>query len=269
MIKTIIVTAIFLISFISQAQNALRYPTSTNLFQQNIAASCLEHLTINPTAKSGSYSVYPSGMVNGGFKVYCDMVTDGGGWTIIGDFNAVSEECPANFTSSDSVYACLKNTQEETQTFSNKGITYQEVRGKAALYQYASNDGFKQLNSGDTIDEAYVDGMGFYYNDRTLSEKKHIYTYAIGISNQNSSYTCPDKGGEPAPAFVGTNYSCESGNQESSWEKTLYTTPLFNNAFFQVDLGKMVNEPIHARLMNDQNFDDESIALSTTIILIR
>lgn len=41
--------------------------------------SCNEILTAVPGTPSGVYSIYPDGV--NGFMVYCDMVTDGGGWT--------------------------------------------------------------------------------------------------------------------------------------------------------------------------------------------
>ncbi|MEZ4453948.1 MAG: DUF4215 domain-containing protein [Nannocystaceae bacterium] len=48
-----------------------------------LAASCKAILAVDPAAKSGAY-VINTGL--GNFDAYCDMVSDGGGWTLIGRF---------------------------------------------------------------------------------------------------------------------------------------------------------------------------------------
>ncbi len=77
-----------------------------------LPASCLEHLTKDPLAVSGTYTIEP--LLGFEFDVYCDMTTDNGGWTLVASTRTNTMNDEASF-----YYADLAL---ETPSFSHTGI---------------------------------------------------------------------------------------------------------------------------------------------------
>lgn len=61
-------------------------PTGVTLSSCDVTyRSCQDILRANPAAASGKYTIDPDGVANGlaAFDTYCDMTSDGGGWTLV------------------------------------------------------------------------------------------------------------------------------------------------------------------------------------------
>ena len=115
----------------------------------------------------------------------------------------------------DSVRLCGKSTGGrscDSVTFSTNGVQYRQVCGRVRGYQFASPDAFALYSCSvlcNNIDSPYVDGVSITHG---ASPRKHIWTYAAGHDgNLAYSSTCPCTGyGASPPAFVGSDYYCES-----------------------------------------------------------
>ena len=89
-------------------------------------------------------------------------------------------------------------------------------------YQFATTDAFD--TSYKTIDSPYVHGVSITYGH---NPRKHLWTHAAGVfENVLAIYDCPCNTGynyaSNPPSFVGNNYYCESGNNQSYYAIKLY-----------------------------------------------
>jgi len=82
-----------------------------------------------------------------------------------------------------------------------------------------------------SINDHYVDGISL-----TLGNpRKHVWTYAIGLSNNSNypNYNCPcaTTSGPDPPTFVGNHYYCEAGNTGGAGSGSHYThDPLWDGS---------------------------------------
>ena len=126
------------------------------------------------------------------------------------------------------------------------------------------------------MDKGYVDGISITVG----SPRKHVWTYAAGLSDDSTTYTienCPGakRPGKDPPPFVGSHYYCESANTGRHELLPYYTDdPLWdghgclanNNCCSNTDqpwffrqMAMRTEDYIEARICTDQGYSDEGV----------
>ena len=189
---------------------------NAGLLVQQPASSCAALL---PTTPSGYYWVSAS---NGSaVHVYCEMTRScggvTGGWVRVGylDMTNSSHQCPSGFTEhNDSNIRTCRRTDTSNGCVSvmmDVPYQYSRVCGRVRAYQVGDTDAFR--NTNENIDSKYVDGVSLTHG---LPPRQHIWTFAAG-RHENSSEDitslcpCTNNNATRPPAFVETDYFCESG----------------------------------------------------------
>eukprot|EP00730_Choanoeca_flexa_P002100 TRINITY_DN10911_c0_g1_i1.p1 TRINITY_DN10911_c0_g1~~TRINITY_DN10911_c0_g1_i1.p1 ORF type:complete len:518 (+),score=65.52 TRINITY_DN10911_c0_g1_i1:293-1846(+) len=186
--------------------------------------SCASILALGVN-KDGWYYIKTSKGVK---QLYCDM--QNGGWTRVAFMQATSAGCRNQYAKDTyqnlSTYTYLSAPQVcywarttagcGRQTLYDHGISYTKVRGQAVGKQHHSMDGFSSsLPSGSTDSPNGTPLDGFMLT-RFSPNREHVWSFAVGFIHKEDEYgnpgACPCRGGAKPPAFIGTHYFCESGN---------------------------------------------------------
>ena len=277
-----------------------------------LPTSCKEIKTKWPNSGSGYYYIGQRTESQPSY-VYCHMeelCSSGGGWTRIAYLNMsdCSANCPPGFRlyQSGGVRACGRpsfgNFSCQSVKFPSYGISYTQVCGKVVGYQYASPDAIqhgewknpqKYLGGTDPkhndINSAYVDGISLTHG----CPRQHVWTFMCGLTGNkiisDGRNNCPCSPGSPQSShiqsFVGNDYFCESG-ANNTWQHKLYTDdPLWDGKgcgsieqtccqapglpWFHKVLNSTTIDYIEMRVCGDQETDDEDVPVNYYEIYIK
>ena len=267
--------------------------SSLGMSETNPGKSCNDIYQLNKASRgmSGDYWIETS---TGGHLVYCDMELEcgehKGGWMRIADLNTTrGDDCPTGWSkittpSNDATYPSIDVCRSPTDgtgcfptTFTVYGANYSKICGMARGYQRATSDAFALFRSTKNIDGPYVDGLSITLG----SPRRHVWTYAVGISDDVDlgTWACPCAAfpGADPHTFVGNDYYCESGTTGSQ-QFVIYTNdPLWdgdgcvdanNNCcadpsmpWFSRQFPVAQNEDIEARLCRDEGYSNEATVI--------
>lgn len=149
------------------------------------------------------------------------------GWRRVVFFNMsnASESCPSGWELKEysrkrvCSRASLSVKTCDSTLFPVGEVLYSKVCGRIVGYQFGGTVAFLSSHEkyARSIDDAYVDGVSITYSH----PRKHIWTFAAGGTELDRGWvtTCPCDANTTinVPWFVGSNYFCESGNN-NVWE---------------------------------------------------
>ena len=202
------------------------------------------------------------------------------GWRRVAFINMTdtSYNCPTglNLTSYSKRTCGRSHTTDggcSSTTFSIGGLPYSHVCGRIRGYQFGATVAFGH-NLRD-IDSYYVDGISLTRGAN--GSRQHIWTFASGLSEATFVFpnlSCPCDTAPPSvvPAFVGSDYFCESG-LHSEWnvavdeeDLVLYPDDVLwdgQNCTFNSTCCQLNNPPWFTKILPNAIIEDIELRICT------
>ena len=224
---------------------------------------------------------------------------NGTGWTRVALLNMTDpdEVCPSSLSMLTSpVRGCGQQSASagcDAVLFNIVPVQgYSEVCGRILAYQRGTPDAFQPFIAGGqtTIDSAYVDGVSLTHGP--TGSRQHIWTFAASLIEESNyqQVLCPcitSSWQYQLPAFIGSNYFCETGNPSTtSFAGTTVfpDDPLwdgegcgsnnmccqFNDPpWFQTELPQATRDGVEIRLCLDGPSNNEDVIISLIEIYVK